>query len=205
MADEIIKPPTQGYPLDIRLRARELWLGGATFADVARELDIENPVTVSRWAVKGQWQQLRRELLAFAEKEQIKKLKKQLAEQLSRSASNLALLETFLLGSFFEKNNNGEVVLKNPDKFSVKDPASAAYAMLNLINTRNGMVKLTAELMGNQANRVSAEDVEFNQPVPPVGDPPALPPPTPVPAGPVPDNIIAFEKKKKGDGDDKSK
>jgi hypothetical protein len=187
------------YPFDTRFKAREIYLRGRSLAQVSEELgeDADKkaaeaataaglpapppsprvPQTViSYWSRKGSWASHRGVAERFVEREQLKRIRKELAIKLRNNGNMLSFLQGFLQQYFHteKRNEKGEVILdenrkpimvpRGPGDWAIDDPTKAIASMLSIFDKDVAYVKLISEMLGEALPKIDPNEVSFTAP-----------------------------------------
>lgn len=143
-----------------RPKAKELYLIGRSLQTVADEVGVPLWV-IKRWHTKEKWASQRKKLLQLADTEQLKRVRREMAAEVSKTFDKLALLETFsdryLVKPVLDgagkpvKKPDGEYAFtdKTPDDLPCNDPEAIMRLQLLVLQAKMRTIEKVSEMMGN--------------------------------------------------------
>ena len=193
-----MKPRQEGtnYPFAIRMRARDLYLRSYTYQQISDEIAKEQtelieadakakeitkwqpfkpiPLTViSYWARKGNWEGQKQSAQRYAEKDQVKRVKKALASEVASNSKMLSFLQGYAQ-QFLTKieMKDGKPVLeadgktpkripKTPEDWPMDDPVRAIQLLLQINTQKSANVKMITDLLGDALPKIDPEDLHL--------------------------------------------
>lgn len=161
----------EAFPLELRLEARGLFLDGLSTRKIAEKLTVHRN-TVNKWAHNGHWRELKDELLRAEERRQIARVRKDVAQELSKVRQRMEYLDRLFVNSIAYKQEievvdgkevpTGRLILRTPADLNMS-LNSAVNGLFRLTNDRIEFITLVGKLMGNLPAKLDPAHLELVQ------------------------------------------
>lgn len=175
-------------PLEVKLRARMLYLSGVLPKKISEELKV-NLATIYQWVRRGDWKEERQRFIRFLEKKELRRLAKDMAKELRSQGAILNRAQAVIESRLYKPEVNaggeetGRHILKEVMDYKVSSDDAMVNFMLQLVSKKEAHIKLTSDLLGEYYPKIDPAEVKMPADLGTAG----LPEPVVVPQAPPPE------------------